>query len=929
MALEDSVSPFTLNNPLLPKPVAGVINMSLGGGGGPDNPTAIAASNAALAGAVVVAASGNSGPGEGTTGSPAAGIHVISVGATTHPGSAGGVWSSDVLQASAVPTAMIGAVTPANNLPAAPGYNRIKLFPMAGTPSPAAGSIAQHYVYVDNPTGPWPAAVSGRIALVNHSGLPQTPFAYVANMAAASGAVGVIFVAATENPTAAKGTIPAANVSPADAQILINAISSTDTDNPANGAISELPIRMNPFFSAEFMGEMAGFSSRGPVLGLGQVKPDVSAPGAQVLAACPPASLLGALAAVANPLTPNYIRIDGTSMASPHTAGAAALIKEAHPGWTPDMVRTALINTATNMRNQAGGSKADGPDTADSIIAQGGGLIDVYHAVYAKALLGVAGDGIDQPGILGSHSFGEVPVVNNRITSTQPITVTIRDISGEGGTYNLGVANNRDLQIAGINVSTSQSTVSVAANGSATFTVNATFNGDQIRDVMAAKTVGTSVIFENIQMQWYVTATRNDNKESLRMPFYFKPGASLPAQPVVTTSTQTATVPATGAGQKLASGVDYVDVPVTVPASTYKLDASAEWFERPTGAQEDIDYELLDPDGNVIASSGNGAGATESVSVRISRGGTYTHRLIGYTNADTTVTITTALSKGPGAPAAQTIPGDYVDSQSRHVDFDGSVTLNWTGVGGEQAYEIEESSAANSDWQTIATVAAGVNNYNFTNLANGSYSFRIRGIHAGQIGKFVTNAGNSVTVLVDTRSKVDITSLITYPVSNVSLAGGVWQQDVNIVNNSTNSYVPFVEMNVVNVTSTSGNVLVINADNGQSGKTAANAALFSFTDKLGSDQIFSPAEATGARTIRFQDTASELFSWDVQVTAYVSNGGGGSSSSSQSSSSGGSGSNSSGGLLTGNLPLTKLTAVMRFTANPLTRTVTSQLISVK
>lgn len=69
MALEDSVSPFTLNNPQLPKPVAHVINMSLGGSGGPDNPTAIAASNAALTGTIVVAASGNSGPGEGTTGS--------------------------------------------------------------------------------------------------------------------------------------------------------------------------------------------------------------------------------------------------------------------------------------------------------------------------------------------------------------------------------------------------------------------------------------------------------------------------------------------------------------------------------------------------------------------------------------------------------------------------------------------------------------------------------------------------------------------------------------------------------------------------------------------------------------------------------------------------------------------------------------------
>ena len=62
-------------------------------------------------------------------------------------------------------------------------------------------------------------------------------------------------------------------------------------------------IKLNGFFGGAFMGDMASFSSRGPVKGLGQVKPDISAPGVQVLAACPPASLLGALAAAANPLS--------------------------------------------------------------------------------------------------------------------------------------------------------------------------------------------------------------------------------------------------------------------------------------------------------------------------------------------------------------------------------------------------------------------------------------------------------------------------------------------------------------------------------------------------------------------------------------------------------------------------------------------------
>jgi minor extracellular serine protease Vpr len=307
--------------------------------------------------------------------------------------------------------------------------------------------------------------VSGRIALVKAVDVAATNFDIVAQ-AANAGAVGIIIPDDRGAVNGVATTIPAATISPADGEVLIDALSSSDDNNvdPPNGAISELPIRMNPIFSDVFMGDMASFSSRGPVRGLGQVKPDVSAPGVAVLAAVPPASLLGALAATAG--EPNYYALDGTSMASPHTAGAVTLIKQAHLDWSPDVLRTVLINTATNMRSQTGAPKTDGPD-ADSIIAQGGGLIDVFHAVNAKALMGVEGDGIDKPGILGSHSYGEVPVANNRISYTAPINVTIRDLSGEGGTYNLNVANNRDLQLTGINVSTSQASVNVPANGSA------------------------------------------------------------------------------------------------------------------------------------------------------------------------------------------------------------------------------------------------------------------------------------------------------------------------------------------------------------------------------------------------------------------------------------------------------------------------------
>ncbi|HEY6189054.1 MAG TPA: S8 family serine peptidase [Pyrinomonadaceae bacterium] len=918
MGLEDSVSPFTLTG--FPKPVAHVINMSLGGSGGPFDPTAVAASNAALAGTTVVAASGNSGPGEGTTGSPAAGIHVISVGATTHPGAAGSIASVDVLQASAVGQSTTGAVTPAKNLPAASGFSRLKLYPMAGTPAPPAGALAQRYVLVNNPTVTWPASVAGRIALVKDPGLASATFFDVSNMAAAAGAVGVINISDTQNPTAVRGSIPSANMSVADGEVLIDAISSTDNNSvdPPNGALSELPIRMNPTFSDSFMGEMAGFSSRGPVQGLGQIKPDVSAPGVQVLAAVPPASLLGALAAAASPTSPNYGYLDGTSMASPHTAGAAVLVRQAHIDWTPDVVRTVLINTATNMRNEAGAPKADGPTTADSIIAQGGGLIDVKEAVNAKALMGVAGDGIEKPSILGSHSFGEVPVVNTRTTHTSPVTVTIRDLSGEGGTYNLAVANNRDLQIAGINVTVSQPSVTLQPNGTATFIVNAAFDGDKIRDVIADK--GNGVI-EKIQMQWYVTANRSDNAESLRMPFYFKPSSSLPANTATETITQTGTVPVGDQGLRLSSGLTYVDVPFEVSSSVIKLEASTEWFARPTGSQEDLDYELLDPDGNVIASSGGPAGASEYVSVTPTRAGTYTHRIVGFQNAATDFTVTTTFTKGGPPPALQAIAGEFTDAEGKAVDFDGSYTLSWQGAGGETGYEVERSTDG-TNYAVVASLGGNQTSLALTNQPNGQVSYRVRALTPGRIGSYVTPSSNASTILVDLRGKVDITGQVEKAISNVSFTGGVFKLDLNFKNISASNYVPLVEANVVGISSTSGTVSVKNADNGADGKSAATAALYRYSNLLGADQVFTTGETTGNRSLEFNDPSAEMFNFSVVLTAYQSGAagiaapGGGAAP----------GAGGTGGSSGSGTSIQSLTKVLRFTVNPLTRTVTAQLI---
>ncbi|HUP65169.1 MAG TPA: S8 family serine peptidase [Thermoanaerobaculia bacterium] len=504
MGIEDSVSPRTVNG--FAKPVAHVINMSLGGSGTPNSVTAVAADNAVLLGTSVIAAGGNSGPGPATVGAPCVGRRVTCVANSIDPSAS---WSFDVLDPSSVNRLLPGAISPASSLPLASGpASGVQLHPLSGTPPPPAGSVAQYYVYVLGGETPdsYPPSVAGRIAIVRTT-LTAT-FAQIVNSAATAGAVAVIQRTNTSGGTAVKGTIPGATLPVADFDALVALMGAGSA--PPSGTLSKHPIRLNSYFPNATMNTS---SSRGPVAGFGQVKPDVSAPGTNINAAVPYPSLLGALE------QSNYASISGTSMASPHVAGAAALVKQAHPAWSPDMIRTALQNTSTHLRDQAGTAKADGT-TAESVMDQGSGLIDVEGAVNAKALMGVAGDGISAPSILGSHSFGVVPAIDSRGIVTRRVPVEIRDLSGEGGTYNLAVVDNRGLAIPGISVSV-PSTVSVAPAGTASFEVSASVDGNVV-------TSG-----DPLEVQWYVRASRSDGGETLVMPFYLRATRSIPPAPVM------------------------------------------------------------------------------------------------------------------------------------------------------------------------------------------------------------------------------------------------------------------------------------------------------------------------------------------------------------------------------------------------------------
>lgn len=121
---------------------------------------------------------------------------------------------------------------------------------------------------------------------------------------------------------------------------------------------------------------IAYFSSRGPIPGFyDDLKPDITAPGVDIYSTVTTDGFLG------DPS--RYARLNGTSMATPHVAGSAALLLQLHPTWTPSMVKSTLMNTAVDLGQSAN--------------LQGAGRLNVAKAATSPVMIAPAsiGFGID------------------------------------------------------------------------------------------------------------------------------------------------------------------------------------------------------------------------------------------------------------------------------------------------------------------------------------------------------------------------------------------------------------------------------------------------------------------------------------------------------------------------------------------------------
>ncbi|WP_026572676.1 S8 family serine peptidase [Bacillus sp. UNC438CL73TsuS30] len=299
-----------------------IMNLSLGNDvNGPDLPISLALNRAVDKGIVAVAANGNAGPNIWTVGSPGTASKAISVGAST--------------PTMEIPYLLIEGTR-----------EKIRIHPMEGSEK---WELDRSYTIVDGGIGKKEDLknVTGKIVLIKRGGLTFTEKAKNAQKA---GAKAVLiynnmsgnFIGNLESLM----PLPVGSISKRDGEQLLKKESTI--------------IRID---QSEEKDRMAEFSSRGPVTGTWEVKPDIVAPGVAINSTVPG----------------GYLSLQGTSMAAPHVAGACALIKQAHPDWTPQQIKASLMNTAKPLFKNA--------NTPYRTYEQGAGRIQVPEAVKAESLV--------------------------------------------------------------------------------------------------------------------------------------------------------------------------------------------------------------------------------------------------------------------------------------------------------------------------------------------------------------------------------------------------------------------------------------------------------------------------------------------------------------------------------------------------------------
>jgi len=332
-----------------------VLNFSISGGTNPfTDPVEMSFLDAYAAGVFVAASAGNSGPGAGTTAHVSPWVTTVAASTQTREFQSTLTLQSGadslVLKGSSI-TDGVSAQTPVVLASAAPYSSELCLTPAA------------------------PGTFTGEIVICKRGGNARVAKGYNVLQGGAAGMI--LYNPGLADTETDNHWLPTVHL--ADGTAMIAWLAAHGNDATAS---------FTPGAKANGKGDvMASFSSRGPG-GLG-IKPDITAPGIQILAGdspTPDSTDLG-------PPGELYQAIAGTSMSSPHIAGSAILEKALHPSYSPGQIKSALMTTAkTGVVKENGVTKADPFD-------DGSGRVDLTKS--------------DDPGLTFDESAADMASLGN------------------------------------------------------------------------------------------------------------------------------------------------------------------------------------------------------------------------------------------------------------------------------------------------------------------------------------------------------------------------------------------------------------------------------------------------------------------------------------------------------------------------------------
>lgn len=340
-----------------------IINLSLGNTvNGPDWPTSIALDKAVEQGVIAVTSNGNGGPNMWTVGSPGTSTNAISVGASTPPLKV--PYLTIASEKREVPLQMMAGSNP---------WTFKRDFPLTEA---GLGKKEDFKTAKD------------KLVLVKRG---LIPFSKKAKAALDAGARGVIIYNNTPGEFMGGLDIPL--------DIPVVAISKEDGEWLKAQIDQSNQKYLRTIYRKE-EDNIASFSSRGPVTHTWEIKPDVVAPGV----------------AIDSTIPNGYLGLNGTSMSAPHVTGTAALVKQAHPDWTPKEVKAAIMNTAKPIYDKEG--KPYSPHE------QGTGRIQIEAAIKAETLV-----------YPGTVAFGKWTRKDAR--QTKEVELTIKNTSDKKRTFHV------------------------------------------------------------------------------------------------------------------------------------------------------------------------------------------------------------------------------------------------------------------------------------------------------------------------------------------------------------------------------------------------------------------------------------------------------------------------------------------------------------